>query len=61
MRLYVVTPLGTCIRARLPPDACMWSYFYGRSKNMATIRHMHVVPICMQIRKLWQVVRVFIA
>jgi hypothetical protein len=30
-------------------------------KNMATTRHMHVAPIFMQIRKLWQVVGVSIA
>ena len=35
--------------------------FMADLKNMATIRHMHVIPIFMQIRKLWQVVGVSIA
>jgi hypothetical protein len=30
-------------------------------KNMATSRQMHVVPIFMQIQKLWKVLRVSIA
>jgi hypothetical protein len=60
MRLYVVPPPGICIQARLPPDAYNPIYLVGLN-NMATIRHMHVVPIFMKIQKLCQVVRVSIA
>jgi hypothetical protein len=37
------------------------SYFYTETKIMATTKNMHVVPIFMQIQKLWQVVGVSIA
>jgi hypothetical protein len=33
MQLYVVPPLGTCIQACPPPDACMRSYLFGRCEQ----------------------------
>jgi hypothetical protein len=42
MRLYVVPPQDTCIRACSPPGACMRSYFYVRSEKYGNY-HTHAL------------------